>query len=170
MSILYGGQIRSMPPKLLTDDKRNVVIRPLAYCQEKDIIRYAAAVDFPIIPCNLCGTQENLTRQRVKQMIADLADHNPKVPSNMLSALNNIQPSQLMDRGLWDFTDLEKGRSINTETPDEIAEIADTASTNESAFGAPLIKDDEALVEISAEQIKARPVPRPDQSDTKLDS
>lgn len=157
MSILYGGQIRSMPPKLLTDDKRNVVIRPLAYCQEKDIIRYAKAVDFPIIPCNLCGTQENLTRQRVKQMIADLAEHNPKVPSNMLSALNNIKPSQLMDRGLWDFTDLEKGRSSNTENPEETAEIADTASSDESAFGAPLIKEDDTSVQISADLIKVRP-------------
>ena len=107
MSILYSGQIRSMPPKLLTDSRRQIVIRPLAYCQEADIRAYAEARGFPIIPCNLCGSQENLARQRVKRLIADLAIENPKVPSNMLSALGNIQPSQLMDRGLWDFKGLD---------------------------------------------------------------
>ncbi len=108
MSILYSGQIRSMPPKLLTDSRRQIVIRPLAYCQEADIRAYAEARGFPIIPCNLCGSQENLARQRVKRLIADLAAENPKVPSNMLSALGNIQPSQLMDRALWDFKGLDE--------------------------------------------------------------
>ncbi len=107
MSILYSGQTRSMPPKLLTDKKNNIVIRPLAFCQEKDIIEYAKEQDFPIIPCNLCGTQENMTRQKVKRLIADLAAENPKVPSNILGAIGNIKPSQLMDDSLWNFTDLE---------------------------------------------------------------
>lgn len=107
MSILYSGQIRSMPPKLLTDDKRHIVIRPLAYCQEKDIAQYASEQAFPIIPCNLCGAQENLTRQRIKQLIADLAAKNPVIPSNILGALGNIQPSQLMDHDLWDFRGLD---------------------------------------------------------------
>ena len=109
MSILYSGQIRSMPPKLLTDSRRQIVIRPLAYCQEADIRAYAETRGFPIIPCNLCGSQENLARQRVKRLIADLAKDNPKVPSNMLSALGNVQPSQLMDRDLWDFKGLDDG-------------------------------------------------------------
>lgn len=108
MSIMYSGQIKSMPPKLITDKKNNIVIRPLAYCQEADIIEYAKEQEFPIIPCNLCGTQENMTRQRVKQLIADLASQNPKVPSNILSALGNMQPSQLMDKDHWNFTDLEE--------------------------------------------------------------
>ncbi len=107
MSILYSGQIRSMPPKLLSDKKNNIVIRPLAFCQEEDIIEYAKEQNFPIIPCNLCGTQENMTRQKVKQLIADLAAENPKVPSNILGAIGNIKPSQLMDDKLWNFTDLE---------------------------------------------------------------
>lgn len=106
MSILYNGQIRSMPPKLLTDNKQHIVIRPLAYCQEKDIIQYAALQQYPIIPCNLCGTQEKLMRVRVKKLIAELAAENPKVPSNMLHALSSIQPSQLMDRNLWNFRNL----------------------------------------------------------------
>lgn len=108
MSILYNGQIRSMPPKLLSDNGQHIVIRPLAFCQERDIIAFAEAEQFPIIPCNLCGSQENLTRQRVKELIAQLAEHNPKIPGNMLRALANIRPSQLMDSNLWDFKGLEK--------------------------------------------------------------
>lgn len=106
MSILYSGQIRSMPPKLLSDNKKHIVIRPLAYCQEKDIINYAEKQHFPIIPCNLCGSQENLARQRVKTLINSLALENPKIPSNMLHALSNIKPSQLMDHDWWDFRGL----------------------------------------------------------------
>ncbi len=107
MSVMYSGQIRAMPPKLLTDKKNNIVIRPLAYCQEADIITYAEEQEFPIIPCNLCGSQKNMTRQNVKQLIADLASKNPKVPSNILGALGNIRPSQLMDDNHWNFKDLE---------------------------------------------------------------
>lgn len=108
MSILYSGEVRSMPPKLLTDNRRHIVIRPLAYCQEADITAYAAEQAFPIIPCNLCGSQDNLARQRVKRLIEQLAGENRKVPSNILSALGNVQRSQLMDRELWPFRDLEK--------------------------------------------------------------
>lgn len=107
MSIFYGGQIRSMPPKLKTDSGKQIVIRPLSFCQEADIQAYADLMAYPIIPCNLCGSQENLKRQRVKQLIAELAKDNPKVPSNMLHALQSIQPSQLMDAKLWDFKSID---------------------------------------------------------------
>lgn len=110
MSILYSGSIRSMPPKLLSDNKKHVVIRPLVFCQEKDIIAFAKEQAFPIIPCNLCGSQENLTRKKVKQLIQTLAKENPKIPSNMLHALSNVGPSQLMDQDLWNFKDLEEQR------------------------------------------------------------
>lgn len=103
MSILYSGQIKSMPPKLRTDNGKNILIRPLALCQESDIIEYAKERAFPIIPCNLCGSQEKLSRVRVKRLIRELALENPKVPSNMLHALQSVQPSQLMDRKLFDF-------------------------------------------------------------------
>jgi len=103
MSVFYSGQIRSMPPKLLTDNQALVVIRPMVYCQESDIIEYATEQQYPIIPCNLCGSQENLARVRVKKLIAELAQENPKIPSNMLHALQSVQPSQLMDKQLWDF-------------------------------------------------------------------
>lgn len=120
MSILYSGQIKTMPPKLLTDDQRHVVIRPLAYCQEKDIARYAALRKFPLIPCNLCGSQENLARLRVKRLIDALAQENPKVPSNILHALENVQPRHLMDQRLWNFRDLDD--QISSESEIELTE------------------------------------------------
>lgn len=106
MSILYNGEIRSMPPKLLSDNKKNVVIRPLVYCQEKDIITFAQEQNFPIIPCNLCSNQENLARQRIGKLLEDLAKENPKIPSNILHAMSSVKPSQLMDQNLWDFKSL----------------------------------------------------------------
>jgi len=110
MSILYNGEVRSMPPKLLSDNKKHIVIRPMSYCQEADIAKFAELSGFPIIPCNLCGSQENLMRKRVKALIHQLAQDNPKVPSNMLHALTSIKPSQLMDKKLWDFKNLEKNK------------------------------------------------------------
>lgn len=115
MSILYAGAVRSMPPKLLTDNKKHIVIRPLAYCQETDIIAFAAEQKFPIIPCNLCGSQQNLSRVRVKRLIDELAKENPKVPSNILHALSNVKPSQLMDKSLWNFKDLSAEPDFETE-------------------------------------------------------
>jgi tRNA 2-thiocytidine biosynthesis protein TtcA len=109
MSMFYNGDIRSMPPKLLSDNKKHIVIRPLSYVQEKDIIQFANALQFPIIPCNLCGSQENLARKRVGRLIDQLAEENPKVPSNLLHAIQSIKPSQLMDQDLWNFRNLEKG-------------------------------------------------------------
>lgn len=117
MSIMYSGEIKSMPPKLLSDNKKHIVIRPLAYCQENDIIEYAKEQNFPIIPCNLCGSQENLVRQRVKMLIDQLAKENPKVPSNMLHALQSVKVSQLMDSKLWNFKQLE-----NEQESQEISE------------------------------------------------
>lgn len=108
MSMLYNGDIRSMPPKLLSDNKKHIVIRPLCYVQEKDIITYATEQNYPIIPCTLCGSQENLARKRVGKLIDQLAEENPKVPSNLLHALQSIKPSQLMDQDLWNFRGLEK--------------------------------------------------------------
>jgi tRNA 2-thiocytidine biosynthesis protein TtcA len=110
LSIFYNGEIRAMPPKLLSDNKKNIIIRPLAYCQENDIAAFAKEMAFPIIPCTLCGSQENLMRKRVKALIGQLAGENPKVPSNILHALSSIKPSQLMDKNFWDFRNLEKQR------------------------------------------------------------
>lgn len=119
MSILYNGEIRSMPPKLLSDNKKHIVIRPLVYCQENDIAEFAQAMAFPIIPCNLCGSQENLIRKKVKGLIDQLAQENPKVPSNILHALSAIKPSQLMDKQFWDFKQLEKQQGVDAGLVEE---------------------------------------------------
>jgi tRNA 2-thiocytidine biosynthesis protein TtcA len=108
MSMFYNGDIRSMPPKLLSDNKKHVLIRPLSYVQESDIIEYANEQNFPIIPCTLCGSQDNLARKKVGNLIHQLAEDNPKIPSNLLHALQSIKPSQLMDKNLWDFKNLEQ--------------------------------------------------------------
>jgi len=117
MSILYNGTIKSMPPKLLSDDKKNILIRPMVYCQEKDIEEFAKEQQFPIIPCTLCGSQENLMRKRIKKLIADLAKENPKIPSNILHSMQSVKPSQLMDKSLWDFKGLEVS---DTAEPDVV--------------------------------------------------
>ncbi len=120
MSILYNGEVRSMPPKLLSDDKKHILIRPMVYCQERDIAAYAKLLQFPIIPCNLCGSQDNLKRVLVKKLIAELAQENRNVPSNILHALQAIKPSQLMDKKLWNFIDLEKERAEAESEPEQV--------------------------------------------------
>ncbi len=100
LNLLYAGQLKAMPPKLVSDDGRNTVIRPLAYVPEATIARYAALSEFPIIPCNLCGSQEGLKRQRVKALLAELEAENPNVKGNLLAALSNVVPSHLFDPSL----------------------------------------------------------------------
>jgi tRNA 2-thiocytidine biosynthesis protein TtcA len=115
MSIMYNGEIKSMPPKLLTDDKQHILIRPMAYCQEATIIEYAQALNFPISPCGLCNNQDKLARKRVGQWLQTWAQSNSKIPSNILHALQSVKPSQLMDGTLWDFKSLESLRTTTTE-------------------------------------------------------
>ncbi|CEI18706.1 tRNA 2-thiocytidine biosynthesis protein TtcA [Pseudomonas aeruginosa] len=106
LNMFYGGTLKAMPPKLLADDGRNVVIRPLAYCSEKDIEAYSQLKEFPIIPCNLCGSQENLQRQVVKEMLLEWERKSPGRTEIMFRALQNVVPSQLADRNLFDFANL----------------------------------------------------------------
>ncbi|MES2821501.1 MAG: tRNA 2-thiocytidine(32) synthetase TtcA [Pseudomonadota bacterium] len=106
LNMFHGGTLKAMPPKLLADDGRNVVIRPLAYCCEKDIEAYARLMQFPIIPCNLCGSQENLQRQVVKDMLQEWERKTPGRSESMFRALQNVMPSQLADRKLFDFASL----------------------------------------------------------------
>jgi len=106
LNLFYGGRIKAMPPKLVSDDGRNVVIRPLAYIPEDDLARYSQVKRFPIIPCNLCGSQENLKRKQIKQMIAEWERRFPGRTENSFHALAHVTPSHLLDRSLFDFPGL----------------------------------------------------------------
>jgi tRNA 2-thiocytidine biosynthesis protein TtcA len=100
LSALYAGALKSMPPKLRSDDGRNVVIRPMCYAAEEDIAAFAAAKRFPIVPCDLCGSQPNLRRRRVKELLAELSREHRAVKGNLLNALGNVVPTHLLDRRL----------------------------------------------------------------------
>ncbi|MDE3989763.1 tRNA 2-thiocytidine(32) synthetase TtcA [Glaesserella parasuis] len=113
LNMFYGGKLKSMPPKLISDDGKQIVIRPLAYCKEKDIEKYAVAKQFPIIPCNLCGSQPNLQRQVVKEMLQTWDRQYPGRIETMFSALQNVAPSHLCDPNLFDFKGIKRGQLID---------------------------------------------------------
>ncbi|HSO00237.1 MAG TPA: tRNA 2-thiocytidine(32) synthetase TtcA [Candidatus Nanopelagicales bacterium] len=115
LNLIFAGQLKAMPPKLISDDGRNVVIRPLIYCAEDDIAAYAAEAAFPIIPCDLCGSQDNLQRKAVSRLLADLDARHPGARQNMLAALGNVRPSHLFDKGLWKQLGLEVARETGGE-------------------------------------------------------
>jgi len=101
LNLLFAGKLGAMPPKLLADDGKNVVIRPLVFCAEDEIRRFSELKEFPILPCDLCGSQENLQRKRMNRMLDDLERENPGTKQIMLAALRNVKPSQLLDSNLW---------------------------------------------------------------------
>jgi tRNA 2-thiocytidine biosynthesis protein TtcA len=111
LNMFFGSKLAAMPPKLLSDDRRNIVIRPLAYCREQDIAAYAETRAFPIIPCNLCGSQDNLQRRKIKNMLADWEQTDPGRAESIFRALQNIALSQLADTSRFDFTGLNIDRS-----------------------------------------------------------
>ncbi len=108
LNLFHGGKLKAMPPKLKSDDGAHILIRPLAYCREKDIARYAQARDFPIIPCKLCGSQDNLQRQAIKHMLQAWDKQHPGRIETIFRAMQNVAPSQLADRALFDFEKLER--------------------------------------------------------------
>ncbi len=112
LNMFYGGKMKGMPPKLVSDNGEHVVIRPLAYCREKDIIKYAAMRDYPIIPCNLCGSQPNLQRQNIKQMLNGWDKQFPGRIESMFRAMQNVVPSHLADFDLFDFKSIDRDSGV----------------------------------------------------------
>lgn len=117
LNIFYAGKLKAMPPKLRSDDGKNMVIRPLAYCKEQDIVKYNEYMQFPIIPCNLCGSQENLQRQAMKQMLEGWDKLFPGRLESIFSSLQNVAPTQLADTQLFDFMGLQLDRSGDEMPP-----------------------------------------------------
>ncbi|QMU62288.1 MAG: tRNA 2-thiocytidine(32) synthetase TtcA [Gammaproteobacteria bacterium] len=111
INMFHGSRLKTMPPKLVSDDKRNVVIRPLVYCREKDTTRYAERKEFPIIPCNLCGSQPNLERTRIKNMLKEWDKQSPDRVSNIFRSMQNITSSHLLDTSLFDFNTMNSDSS-----------------------------------------------------------
>ena len=121
LNMFYGGNLSAMPPKLLSDDKRNIVIRPLAYCKELEIDRYAKLMNFPIIPCDLCGSQNHLQRQSIKSMLRQWDKKNPGRIESIFRSITNVSLSQLADVGLFPFRDLHIERELKRRL--DVAEL-----------------------------------------------
>ena len=140
LNLFYGGRLKAMPPKLMSDDGKHIVIRPLAYVPEKDLIAFAQLKEFPIIPCNLCGSQENLKRQEMRRMIEEWDKKMPGRSWNVFGALNKVVPSHLMDTQLFDFAGLKA-----TGQADENGDTAfDAEEFNDAPASAiPFAEDDE---------------------------
>lgn len=136
LNMFFGGKMKSMPPKLVSDDGKHIVIRPLAYCKEKDLIRYADWKGFPIIPCNLCGSQENLQRKAIKQMLNEWDKRFPGRIEIMFKSLQDVVPSHLLDNRLFDFKRLDR----QTQLPGE-GDIA----FDKPEIITPLLDDDDSI-------------------------
>ena len=135
LNLFYGGRLKAMPPKLVSDDGKHIVIRPLAYVEEADLARYAEVKAFPIIPCNLCGSQVNLKRQEIKRMLTEWQKRYPGRVENTFNALARVTPSHLMDTALFDFAALRA-----TGHPDTGGDVAFDES--------PLSRDEEAAADV----------------------
>jgi tRNA 2-thiocytidine biosynthesis protein TtcA len=129
LNLFHGGTLKAMPPKLLSDDGRHLVIRPLAYCRESEIAEYATERAFPIIPCNLCGSQETLQRRQVRKMLDGWEREHPGRSETMFRALRHVAPSQLADRELFDLAGL--GARGETARPDTHAWLSGDAGAGD---------------------------------------
>tara|TARA_Y100001960_G_scaffold329799_1_gene422098 strand:+ start:2130 stop:3023 length:894 start_codon:yes stop_codon:yes gene_type:complete len=134
LNMFHGSRLKAMPPKLRSDDGRNVVIRPLTYCREKDLIKYAEHKQFPIIPCNLCGSQENLQRQAIKAMLIDWDKKTPGRVDAIFKSIQNVSPSQLADKNLFDFENLPLDREGDRDEYEFTEAIVSSTNIDESMF------------------------------------
>jgi len=132
LNMFFGAKLKAMPPKLATNDKQNIVIRPLAYCSEKDIASYARQMAFPIIPCDLCGSQENLQRQKVKDMLQAWEREQPGRINNIFRAIANVAPSHLADFDLYDFKSLSQANIADEDPMFDHIKFGDIANEGEA--------------------------------------
>jgi len=141
LNLFFGGKLKTMPPKLVSDDGRNVVIRPLAYVRERDLARYASAMAFPIIPCNLCGSQEHLQRKQVSTMLREWERRHPGRLDSIFNAMANVAPSHLMDRKLFDFAGVRAGDVAQDEgdTAFDVDRVLEHAIELAAVTGGPAI-------------------------------
>ena len=135
LNMFYGGTLKAMPPKLMSDDGKHIVIRPLAYVEEADLARYAEVKEFPIIPCNLCGSQQNLKRQEVNRMLADWQKRYPGRVQTIFGALGRVIPSHLLDSSLHEFANLKA-----TGIPDPSGDLAFDAEVGAAGAHARVFK------------------------------
>ncbi|UTV29118.1 tRNA 2-thiocytidine(32) synthetase TtcA [Photobacterium atrarenae] len=134
LNMFHGSRMKAMPPKLRSDDGRNVVIRPLTYCRETDLIKYAEHKAFPIIPCNLCGSQENLQRQAIKAMLVEWDKKTPGRVESIFKSIQNVSPSQLADKTLFDFVNLPLEREGEREEYAFNEAVVSSTNIDESMF------------------------------------
>ncbi len=120
LNMLFGGKLRTMPPKLVSDDGQHVVIRPLANVEEQDLARYAELREFPLIPCDLCGSQENLKRQEVKTLLSEWEERFPGCKGRIFGSLSNVLPDHLLDHNLFDFSNLHKKKEAHVSSLENI--------------------------------------------------
>ena len=139
LNMFFGGKLKSMPPKLVSDDGRHVVIRPLAFVAEKDAARWAQHRNFPIIPCNLCGSQENLQRKQVGEMLRDWEKRFPGRVENMFNALQNVVPSHLLDGALYDFKNA-RATGVADDNGDKAFDAEDFAPTSLAPPGLQVVR------------------------------
>jgi tRNA 2-thiocytidine biosynthesis protein TtcA len=140
LNMFHGGRLKAMPPKLLSDDKRNIIIRPMSFCRERDIAAYAELKQFPIIPCNLCGSQENLQRQNVKKMLQQWDKDTPGRTDNIFSAISKISLTQLADTNLFDFINLSIDRSQEANRISEYADNKIVSGGNHEGMDAGMVE------------------------------
>ncbi|UJF18117.1 tRNA 2-thiocytidine(32) synthetase TtcA [Vibrio sp. SS-MA-C1-2] len=149
LNMFHGSRLKAMPPKLRSDDKRNVVIRPLAYCREKDLIQFAEKRQFPIIPCNLCGSQENLQRQNIKGMLLEWDKKTPGRVESIFKSIQNISPSQLADRELFDFINLPIDRSTERDAYQFTEAEVSSSNLDTSVMVAVEDFDDSQIIDVT---------------------
>jgi len=128
LNLFYGGSIKAMPAKLHADNGRNIVIRPLAYCRESDLAEHAREINYPIIPCTLCGSQPKLQRQAMKALLKDWEQNDPERISSMLTAVRNVKPSHLLDNTLYDF-DINQRIATDSSANNISTNVAETKDT-----------------------------------------